>query len=37
MENNYERMRMPELRALAKRNGLKGHSKMRKGELIEDH
>ena len=34
MENNYERMRMPELRALAKRDGLRGYSKLRKDDLI---
>ena len=35
MENNYESMKMPELRAIAKRNGLRGHSKLRKAGLIE--
>ena len=34
MTNNYERMRMPELKALAKRNGLRGYSKLRKDALI---
>ena len=34
MENNYERMRMPELKALAKRNGLRGYSRLRKADLI---
>ena len=34
MENNYERMRMPELKALAQRNGSRGYSKMRKDDLI---
>ena len=35
MENNYERMRMPELKALAKINGLKRYSRLRKADLIE--
>ena len=35
MENNYESMKMPELRAIAKRNGLRDHSKLRKAGLIE--
>ena len=35
MENNYESMKMPELRAIAKRNGLRGHCKLRKAGLIE--
>ena len=35
MENNYESMKMPELRAIAKRNGLRGHSELRKAGLIE--
>ena len=34
MENNYERMRMPELKALAKRNGSRGYSRLRKADLI---
>ena len=35
MENNSERMRMPELKALAKMNGLKRYSRLRKADLIE--
>ena len=35
MENNYGRMRMPELKALTKRNCLKGYSRLRKADLIE--
>ena len=34
MENNYERMGMPELKALAKMNGLRGYSRLRKADLI---
>ena len=34
MTNNYKRMRMPELKALPKGNGLRGYSKLRKDELI---
>ena len=35
MENNYERMKMPELKALANMNGLKRYSRSRKADLIE--
>ena len=35
MENNYEKMRMPELKALAKINGLRRYSRLRKADLIE--
>ena len=32
--NNYETLRMPELRSLAKERKLKGYSRLRKAELI---
>ena len=34
MENNYETLRMPELKALARGHRLRGHSRLRKAELI---
>ena len=34
MENNYETLRMPELKALARERGLRGYSRMRKADLI---
>ena len=34
MENNYETLRMPELKALARERRLRGHSRLRKAELI---
>ena len=34
MENNYETLRMPELKALARERRLRGHSQLRKAELI---
>ena len=34
MENNYETLRMPELKALARERKLRGHSRLRKAELI---
>ena len=34
MENNYETLRMPELKALARERGLRGYSRLRKAELI---
>ena len=34
MENNYETLRMPELKALAREGRLKGYSRLRKAELI---
>ena len=34
MENNYETLRMPELRALARERELRGYSRLRKAELI---
>ena len=34
MENNYETLRMPELKALASERRLRGYSRLRKAELI---
>ena len=34
MENNYETLRMPELKALARERRLRGYSRFRKAELI---
>ena len=34
MENNYETLRMPELKALAREHRLRGYSRLRKAELI---
>ena len=34
MENNYETLRMPELKALARECKLRGYSRLRKAELI---
>ena len=34
MENNYEALRMPELKALAREHGLRGYSRLRKADLI---
>ena len=34
MENNYETLRMPELKALARERKFKGYSRLRKAELI---
>ena len=34
MENNYETLRMPELKALARECRLRGYSRFRKAELI---
>ena len=34
MENNYETLRMPELKALARECELRGYSQFRKAELI---
>ena len=34
MENNYETLRVPELKALARGRGLRGYSRLRKAELI---
>ena len=34
MENNYETLRMPELKALAREHRLRGYSQLRKAELI---
>ena len=34
MENNYETLRMPELKALARKCKLRGYSRLRKAELI---
>ena len=34
MENNYEALRMPELKALAREHGLRGYSWLRKADLI---
>ena len=34
MENNYETLRMPELKALATEHKLRGYSRLRKAELI---
>ena len=34
IENNYETLRMPELKALARGRRLRGYSRLRKAELI---
>ena len=34
MENNYETLRVPELKALAREHGLRGYSQLRKADLI---
>ena len=34
MENNYETLRMPELKALTRERKLRGYSQLRKVELI---
>ena len=34
MENNYETLRMPELKALARELGLRNYSQLRKADLI---
>ena len=34
MENNYETLRMPELKALARQRKLRDYSRLRKAELI---
>ena len=34
MENNYETLRMPELKALARERRLRGYSWLRKADLI---
>ena len=34
MEENYETLRMPELRALAREHELRRYSRLRKAELI---
>ena len=34
MENNYETLRMPELKALTRESGFRGYSQLRKAELI---
>ena len=34
MENNYETLRVPELKALARGRRLRGYSRLRKAELI---
>ena len=34
METNYDTLRMPDLRALAREHGLRGYSRLRKAELI---
>ena len=34
MENNYETLKMPELKALARERKLRGYSRLRKAELI---
>ena len=34
MENNYEALRMPELKSLAGERGLRGYSRLRKADLI---
>ena len=34
MENNYETLRMPELKALARECRLRGYSRLRKAESI---
>ena len=34
MENNYETLRMPELKALTREHRLRGYSRLRKADLI---
>ena len=34
MENNYETLRMPKLKALPREHRLRGYSRLRKAELI---
>ena len=34
MENNYETLRMPELKALAREHRLRAYSQLRKADLI---
>ena len=34
MENNYETLRMPELKSLTRERRLRGYSQLRKAELI---
>ena len=34
MENNYETLRMPELKALVREHRLRGYSQLRKADLI---
>ena len=34
MENSYETLRRPELKALARESGFRGYSRLRKAELI---
>ena len=34
MENNYETLRMPELKGLTKERRIRGYSQLRKAELI---
>ena len=34
MENDYETLRMPELKALAREHELRGYSRLRKAKLI---
>ena len=34
MENNYESLRIPELKALARDHRLRGYSQLKKAELI---
>ena len=34
MDNNYKTLRMPELKALTRERRLRGHSQLRKAELI---
>ena len=34
MENNYETLRMPKLKALTREHRLRGYSRLRKAELI---
>ena len=34
MENNYETLRMPELKGLTRQRRLRGYSQLRKAELI---
>ena len=34
MENNYETLRMPELKALTRERRLRGYSRLRKADLI---